>query len=184
MSSWVSSDISFNASVTKAPHIGAAQGEAGLKGEGIMVWSTAKGDLELRVKVRKGMVPAADKEPRCLAASVPELSLRSPTEMPWKGFQRAGCLPALLALLSPETAALPVLTLAAWPYLCPSHQPDQQLCAQKQVCRPVSSVAAPVASRVSAPQVVRGRDFRHRLANLPFLIRIPHRQPALGKGRR
>ena len=44
MSSWVSSGISFNASVTEAPHIGAAQGEAGLKSEGIMVWSTAKGD--------------------------------------------------------------------------------------------------------------------------------------------
>ena len=28
----------------ETPNIGAAQGEAGLKGEGIMVWSTAKGD--------------------------------------------------------------------------------------------------------------------------------------------
>jgi hypothetical protein len=28
------------------------------------------------------------------------------------------------------------------------------------------------------------KNFRHRLANLPFRIRIPHRQPALGKRRR
>ena len=34
--------------------MGTAQGEAGLKGEGIMVWSTAKGDLELRAEGEEG----------------------------------------------------------------------------------------------------------------------------------
>jgi hypothetical protein len=38
----------------ETPNIGAAQGEAGLKGEGIMVWSTAKGDLELRAEGEEG----------------------------------------------------------------------------------------------------------------------------------
>src|SRR5208337_1400848 len=78
ISSWVSSDISFNASVMETPNIGAAQGEAGLKGEGIMVWSTAKGDLELRAEGEEGHGrQRLDKQPRCLAASVPELSLWS-----------------------------------------------------------------------------------------------------------
>ena len=62
----------------ETPHIGAAQGEAGLKGEGIMVWSTAKGDLELRAEGEEGHGrQRLDKQPRCLAASVPELSLWS-----------------------------------------------------------------------------------------------------------
>src|SRR5208337_3290468 len=71
ISSWVSSDISFNASVMETRNIGAAQGEAGLKGEGIMVWSTAKGDLELRAEGEEGHGrQRLDKEPRCLAARV------------------------------------------------------------------------------------------------------------------
>jgi hypothetical protein len=62
----------------ETPNIGAAQGEAGLKGEGIMVWSTAKGDLELRAEGEEGHGrQRLDKQPRCLAASVPELSLWS-----------------------------------------------------------------------------------------------------------
>jgi hypothetical protein len=59
MSSWLSSDISFNASVTETPQIGTAQGEAGLKGEGIMVWSTAKGDLELCAEGEEGTVASS-----------------------------------------------------------------------------------------------------------------------------
>jgi len=51
-------------------NIGAAQSEAGLKGEGIMAWSTAKGDLELRAEGEEGHGrQRLDKEPRCLAAS-------------------------------------------------------------------------------------------------------------------
>ena len=43
-----------------------------------MVWSTAKGDLELRAEGEEGHGrQRLDKEPRCLAASVPELSLWS-----------------------------------------------------------------------------------------------------------
>jgi hypothetical protein len=38
----------------ETPNIGAAQGKAGLKGEGIMVWNTAKGDLELRAEGEHG----------------------------------------------------------------------------------------------------------------------------------
>jgi hypothetical protein len=59
MSSWVSSDISFNASVTETPQIGTAQGEAGLKGEGVMVWSTAKGNLALRAEGEEGTTVAS-----------------------------------------------------------------------------------------------------------------------------
>lgn len=55
----------------ETPNIGAAQGEAGLKGEGIMVWSTAKGDLELRAEGEEGHGrQRLDKEPRCLGARV------------------------------------------------------------------------------------------------------------------
>ena len=64
-----------------------------------MVWSTAKGDLELRAEGEEGHGrQRLDKEPRCLAASVPELSLGHgrATEMPWKGFQPRRCPPAVL----------------------------------------------------------------------------------------
>jgi len=55
----------------ETPNIGAAQGEAGLKGEGIMVWSTAKGDLELRAEGEEGHGrQRLDKQPRCLGARV------------------------------------------------------------------------------------------------------------------
>ena len=59
MSSWLSSDISFNASATETPQIGTAQGEAGLNGEGIMVWSTAKGDPELCAEGEEGTVASS-----------------------------------------------------------------------------------------------------------------------------
>ena len=52
-------------------NIGAAQSEAELKGEGIMAWSTAKGDLELRAEGEEGHGrQRLDKEPRCLGARV------------------------------------------------------------------------------------------------------------------
>jgi len=55
----------------ETPNIGAAQGEAGLKGEGIMVWSTAKGDLELRAEGEEGHGRQRwTNQPRCLGARV------------------------------------------------------------------------------------------------------------------
>jgi len=80
----------------EAPHFGAAQGEAGLKGEGIMVWSTA--DLELRAKGEEGHGrQRLDKEPRCHAASVPELSLRSRDGDALEGLPTAPVPTSLLA---------------------------------------------------------------------------------------
>ena len=56
MSSWVSSDISFNASVTETPQIGAAQGEAGLKAKGSWFGVRPKAIWRCALKVRKGTV--------------------------------------------------------------------------------------------------------------------------------
>jgi hypothetical protein len=110
--------------------MGTAQGEAGLKVKGMMVWSTAKGDLELRAEGEEGHGrQRLDKEPRCLAASVPELSLRS-RDGDALASNRAGAYQ--LAVQTPPPC--PVLTLAAWPYLCPSHQTGSVACAQKQAC--------------------------------------------------
>jgi hypothetical protein len=58
----------------ETPNIGAALGEAGLKGEGIMVWRTAKGDLELRAEGEEGngstVASGWTNQPRCLGARV------------------------------------------------------------------------------------------------------------------
>src|SRR5208283_1793656 len=61
----------------------------------------------------------------------------------------------LAALLSPTPPPCPVLTLAAWPYLCPSHQTGSAACAQKQVCRRSPRSRRPWLLGFPAPQVVR-----------------------------
>ena len=63
-----------------------------------MVWSTAKGDLELRAEGEEGHGrQRLDKEPRCLAASVPELSLRSRDGDALEGLPTAPVPTSLLA---------------------------------------------------------------------------------------
>ena len=113
----------------ETPNIGAAQGEAGLKGEGIMVWSTAKGDLELRAEGEEGHGrQRLDKEPRCHAASVPELSLRSRDGDALEGLPTA---PVPTSLRWPaESRHRRLAPYSRWPRgrtCVPRIKPDQQL---------------------------------------------------------
>ena len=133
-----------------------------------MVWSTAKGDLELRAEGEEGHGrQRLDKEPRCLAASVPELSLRPPmvraTEMPWKGFQPRRCLPACCPADSKHHRLAPY---SRWPRgrtCVPRIKPDQQL-AHKS--KSADGLLGRGAGGFQGFQLHKSfaKNFRHRLA--------------------